>query len=156
MKRALILGLTMVALASVALSQSKNTPPSKDKSEEPAPPPPSASVNPSSIDFKDQVAKKTSKPQRVTVTNTGGKVLYINSAVMDGDNKEDFSITRDTCTGATIAVNKSCVIDIALTPAATERRTAVLIITDNAVDSPQKVKLIGNGINSSAVPPGER
>jgi hypothetical protein len=156
MKRALILGLAIVALTLVALGQSKNTPRSKDKSEEPAPPPPSATVNPSSIDFKDQVAKKTSKPQRVTITNTGGKGLYINSAVMDGDNKEDFSVTRDTCTGATIGVNKSCVIDIALTPAATERRIAMLIITDNAVDSPQKVKLIGNGINSSAVPPGER
>jgi hypothetical protein len=119
MKRALILGLTIVTLAFVALSQTKNTPGSKDKPEEPAPPPPSASVNPSSIDFKDQVAKKTSKPQRVTITNTGGKVLYINSAVMDGDNKEDFSITRDTCTGATIVVIKSCVIVFALTPAAT-------------------------------------
>ncbi len=155
MKRALILGLTIVALAFIALSQTKNTPGGKDKPEEPGTPP-SATVNPSSIDFKDQVAKKTSKPQRVTITNTGGKGLYINSAVMDGDNKEDFSVTRDTCTGATIGVNKSCVIDIALTPASTERRIAMLIITDNAVDSPQKIKLIGNGINSSAVPPGER
>ena len=155
MKRALILSLTIVALAFVAVSQTKNTADRKDKPEEPGTPP-SAAVNPSSIDFKDQVTKKTSKPQRVTITNTGGKVLYINSAVMDGDNKEDFSVTRDTCTGATIGVNKSCVIDIALTPAATERRTAMLIITDNATDSPQKVKLIGNGINSSAVPPGER
>ena len=156
MKRALIFGLTIITLALVALGQTKNTPRNKDKSEEPGPPPPSASVNPSSIDFKDQVARKTSKPQRVTITNTGGKELYINSVVMDGDNKEDFSIARDTCTGATIAVNKSCVIDIAITPGATERGIAMLVITDNAADSPQKVKLIGNGINSSAVPPGQR
>jgi hypothetical protein len=155
MRRALVLGLTIVALAFVALSQTKNPSGSKDKSDAQAPPP-SASVNPSSIDFKNQVAKKTSKPQRVTITNTGGKELYINSAVIDGDNKEDFSITGDTCTGATIGVNKSCIIDIALTPAATERRIAILVITDNAIDSPQRVKLIGNGINSSAVPPGER
>ena len=149
MKRALILSMTIVALAFVALSQTKNTPGSKDKPEEPGPPP-SASVNPSSIDFKDQVAKKTSKPQRVTITNTGGKALYINSVVLDGDNKEDFSVTGDTCTGATIGVNKSCVIDVALTPAITERRVAMLVITDNAIDSPQKVSLIGKGINSSA------
>lgn len=155
MKRALVLGLTIVALAFAALSQTKNTSGSKDRSDEQAPPP-SASINPLSIDFKNQVAKKTSKPQRVTITNTGGKELYINSAVVDGDNKEDFSITGDTCTGATIGVNKSCIIDIALTPAATERRIAMLVITDNAIDSPQKVKLIGNGINSSAVSPGER
>src|SRR5437867_13040719 len=107
MKRALILGLTIAALALVAFGQTKNTPRSKDKSEELGPPPPSASVNPSSIDFKDQVAKKTSKPQRVTITNTGGKELYINSAVMDGYNKYDFSIARDTCTWATNSVYKS-------------------------------------------------
>ena len=149
MKRALLMCLTIMALAFAGLSQTKNTSGSKDKSDEQAPPP-SASVNPSSIDFKDQVAKKTSKPQRVTITNTGGKALYINSVVLDGDNKEDFSVTGDTCTGATIGVNKSCVIDVALTPAITERRVAMLVITDNAIDSPQKVSLIGKGINSSA------
>ena len=46
MKRALIFGLTIITLALVALGQTKNTPRSKDKSEEPGPPPPSASVNP--------------------------------------------------------------------------------------------------------------
>ena len=148
MKRALLMCLTIMALAFAGLSQTKNTSGSKDKSEQA--PPPSASVNPSSIDFKDQVAKKTSKPQRVTITNTGGKALYINSVVLDGDNKEDFSVTGDTCTGATIGVNKSCIIDVALTPAITERRIAMLVITDNAIDSPQKVSLIGKGINSSA------
>jgi len=152
MKRALVLGLTIVALALVALSQTKNTPGNKDKSDEQAAPP-SASLNPSGIDFKDQVAKKASKPQTITITNTGGKELYINSAVIDGDNKEDFSMTKDTCTGATIGVNKSCIIDIVITPGAAERRTAMLVLTDNAIDSPQKASLIGRGINSSAVPP---
>jgi centrosomal CEP192-like protein len=155
MKRPLVLVFMIVALAFTASSQTKNTPGSNDKPEE-QPPPPSASANPSSVDFKDQVARKTCKPQRVTITNTGGKGLYINSAVIDGDNKEDFTIVSDTCTGATIGVNKSCTIDIALTPAVPERRIATLVITDNAKDSPQKVPLIGNGINSSAVRPGGR
>src|SRR6266498_3490269 len=150
MKPALILGLTIIALAVAALGQAKNTSGTKDKSDEQAPPP-SASINPSSLDFKDQVAKKASKPQRITITNTGGKDLYINSIVIDGDNKEDFSTTRDTCTGATISANKTCVVDIIITPSATERRVATLVITNTALDSPQKVRLTANGINSSAV-----
>lgn len=155
MKRALILGLTIIGLAFGAPSQTiTNTSDSKDKSGEQASAP-VVSVNPSTIDFKDQVAKKASKPQRITVTNSGGKDLYINSVVIEGDNKEDFSMTRDTCTGTTIGANKSCVIDVALTPGAAERRVAMLVITDNALDSPQRVRLIGNGINSSAVRPGE-
>lgn len=110
-------------------------------------------INPASLDFGDQVAKKASKPQRITLTNTGNSKLYINSVVIGGDHKDDFAITHDTCTGATIEANKSCVIDIAFAPKATERRKANVEITDNAVDSPQRVTLTGNGINSVDVPP---
>ena len=153
MKRALVLGPIIAALCFIVLAEATNkNAASKDKLEEQAAPP-SANINPASIEFKDQVAKKASKPRRVTITNTGGKELYINSAVIDGDNKEDFAFSNDTCTGATINANKSCVIDIVFTPAVTEKRKAVLTITDNAVDSPQRVTLIGNGINSAAVPP---
>jgi hypothetical protein len=153
MKRAPVLGLAMIALSVIALSQTTEiNAGSKDRHEVQAASP-SASINPTSIDFKDQVTKKASKPQRVTITNTGGKELYINSAVVDGDNKEDFAFSNDTCTGSTISVNKSCILDIVFTPAVTERRKAVLTITDNATDSPQRVTLSGNGINSAAVPP---
>jgi hypothetical protein len=156
MKRALVLNLTIVALVIGALSQTPKSPTgNKNKPEEQAPPP-NASITPSSVDFKDQVATKTSKPQTITITNLGGKEFYINSAVIDGDNKEDFSVTKDMCTGATIAVKKSCTIDVAVTPAKPERRIANLVITVNAVDNPQKVGLIVNGINSSAVRPGGR
>src|ERR1044071_5063357 len=135
MKRVLVLGLTMVALSVIALAQStKNNAGSKVKSEGQAQPP-IASINPASIDFKDQVTKKASKPQRITITNTGGKELYINSVVVDGDNKEDFAFGKDTCTGATIGINKSCIIDIVFTPGVTERRKAVLTITDDVTDS---------------------
>jgi hypothetical protein len=153
MKRALVSGLIIVALSAIVLAQTtKNNAGSEDKSEEQAAPP-VASINPASIAFKDQVTKKASKPQRITITNTGRKELYINSAVLDGDNKEDFAFSKDTCTGTTIGISKSCIIDIVFTPAVTERRKAELTITDNATDSPQRVALTGNGINSVAVPP---
>jgi Abnormal spindle-like microcephaly-assoc'd, ASPM-SPD-2-Hydin len=152
MKRASVLGLMIAALSMTILAQPRNKAGDKGRSEGQAAPP-SASINPVTIDFKDQVAKKASKPQRITVTNTGGKGLYVNSVVVDGDNKEDFTISNDSCTGSTIAANKSCIIDIIFTPAVTERRKGVLTITDNAVDSPQRVAITGNGINSADVPP---
>jgi hypothetical protein len=111
-------------------------------------------LDPGTVDFGDQVAKRRSKPQRIVVTNTGGKKLYINSVVLDGDNKQDFALAGDTCTGATIASGKSCVIDVTFTPYAIERRKATIVLTDNAPDSQQNVILIGNGINSVDVPPG--
>jgi hypothetical protein len=115
--------------------------------------PPSVSLNPGSLDFGDQVAKSVSKPQRITVTNTGEKPLYVNSVVIDGDNREDFAVVNDTCTGATVAAAKSCVIDVSITPAEIGSRKAAVVITDNAIDSPQRVEMVGNGINSSRVPP---
>jgi hypothetical protein len=152
------LGFLIVALSVVASPQSASQP-ARNKTvagqTQGQAAPPSASINPASLDFGDQVAKRSSKAQRVTVTNTGGKPLYINSAVIDGDNKADFVIAHDTCTGATVNAAKSCVIDVVFTPAVNERRRAVLVLTDNAIDSPQRVALAGNGINSADVPPRE-
>ncbi|MEK6300892.1 MAG: choice-of-anchor D domain-containing protein [Acidobacteriota bacterium] len=154
MKRALVLGFILAALSITASAQTNNKAGEKGKTEEQAAPP-TVTINPTTIDFKDQVTKKASKPQRITLTNTGGKELYINSAVLEGDNKDDFTISSDTCTGSTIVGNKSCFVDVVFTPAVTERRKATLTITDNAADSPQRVVLGGNGINSAAVRPGD-
>jgi hypothetical protein len=115
--------------------------------------PPSISITPDRLDFADQVVKRASKPQRLTVTNTGGKKLYINSVALSGDDQQDFTVARDTCTGATIDAQKSCVVDVIFAPTATERRKSSLIFTDNALNSPQTVQLSGNGINSADVPP---
>ena len=152
MKRAMVLGLMIIALSIIGISQTAKSKAGKEKQEGQAAPP-SVTINPTSIDFKEQVSKRASKPQRVTVTNNGGKGLYINSVVVEGDNKEDFVISNDTCTGSTIDAGKSCVIDVVFTPAVSEKRKAMLTITDNALDSPQKVTLTGTGINSVNVPP---
>jgi hypothetical protein len=117
--------------------------------------PPAVNVTPASLDFDDQVVKRASKPKRLTVTNVGGKPLYINSVVLGGDNQQDFTLSHDTCTGATIGSQKSCVVDVVFTPAANERRRATVTLTDNAPNSPQAVQLSGSGINSVSVPPSQ-
>jgi hypothetical protein len=150
MKRALPFTVLLVLLLVLGFSQ--KTP----KAEKPSDPP-SVKLDPGTVDFGDQVAKRRSKPQRIVVTNTGGKKLYINSVVIDGDNKKDFTLMGDTCTGATIGSGKSCVIDVIFTPAVNDKRKAMIVLTDNAPspDSQQNVILIGNGINSVDVPPRE-
>jgi hypothetical protein len=117
--------------------------------------PPSVSVNPGNIDFGEQVTKKPGKAQRITVTNTGGKKLYINSVVIAEDDQQDFTISHDTCTGKEIEAKKSCVIDVVFTATVNDRRKSKLVLTDNAIDSPQRLLLTGVGINSVAVPPSK-
>ena len=141
MKRTLVTGFSIIALFSlVAIAQTTGAPPS-------------VTLSPSSIDFKDQVVGKASRPQRITLTNTGGKPLYVNSVTIVDGESSDFGLSGDTCTGSTIGPGKSCVIDVSFTPSATGSRKSTLTITDNAVDSPQRVPLYGSGINSAAVPP---
>ena len=153
MSRIIICSFLIINLLSFADPQWGANQSKKDNPAQQEKAPPRATINPYSVDFKDQVVKKASKPQRITITNSGEKPLYINSAVLDGDNKDDFSMPSDTCTGATIAVGKSCVLDVRMTPTTTGYRKATITITDNAIDSPQKIELNGNGINSVRVPP---
>jgi hypothetical protein len=115
--------------------------------------PPAATLAPEAVDFGDQVAKRSSKPRRITVTNSGGKALYINSASITGENLEEFVMTADTCTGARVGPNKSCVIDVIFSPLTPGSRKAALKLMDNATDSPQTARLTGNGINSIDSPP---
>jgi hypothetical protein len=117
--------------------------------------PPSVQVNPDNLDFGEQVTKKPGKPRRLTLTNTGGKKLYINSVALSGDAQQDFTMSNDTCTGKEIEPGKSCIVDVVFTPSVNERRNTTLIFTDNAFDSPQNIKLTGVGINSVAVPPSK-
>lgn len=117
------------------------------------PSPPYVSMVPDNLDFGDQVVRRTSAAKRVTVKNTGGQSLYFDSVDLGGDNPTAFAVLKDTCTGATVDPNKACIIDVTFTPSATGGRNARLKLSDNALDSPQRLKLKGNGINSNDVPP---
>jgi len=114
---------------------------------------PYVSLVPDHLDFGDQVIGRRSKAKRITVTNAGGKSLNIRSVTCNGDNWSDFSVVNDTCTGATIAPNRACIIDVTVNPSDTEERNASLKLEDNAPDSPQALSLTGNGINSDDIPP---
>jgi hypothetical protein len=119
----------------------------------PPPSPPAATLTPDNLDFGNQVVRRTSAVKRITIQNTGGKSLYIESVTVGGDNPNSFAITSDTCSGATVDANKACVVGITFAPSGTGGRNARLRFNDNALDSPQRLKLKGNGINSNDVPP---
>ena len=150
MKTLLAIAPIVFALTQLALSHQPATTPGKGKQTSPA----SVKIDPSSIDFGDQVTKKSSKYQRITATNTGGKKLYVNSVVVSGDDSKNFTPVGDTCTGATIDPGKSCVVDVCFTPSRAETHKAAIVFTDDATDSPQTVPLTGKGINSADVRPG--
>ena len=123
--------------------------------QDPAPPPapPFVSLMPDNLDFGSQVVRRTSAAKRITVKNAGGQPLHIDSVDLGGDNPTAFAVLKDTCTGATLDPNRACIVDVTFNPSKTGGRNARLKLNDNALDSPQRLRLKGNGINSNDVPP---
>jgi len=121
----------------------------------PTPPqtPPSVTLNPDNLGFGNQVVRRTSAAKRITVKNTGGQSLYIDSVSITGDNPNSFAISNDTCTGAAVPANRACIVDVTFTPTGTGERNARVKLINNAPDNPQRLKLKGTGINSNDVAP---
>lgn len=116
-------------------------------------PPSYVTLTPDNLDFGDQVVRRTSAAKRIMVRNMGASSLYVDSVDLGGDNPNSFAISKDTCTGAKVEPDRTCMVEVTFTPSRTGGRNARIKITDNALDSPQRLKLKGNGINSSAVAP---
>lgn len=110
------------------------------------PTPPVVSLSPTSLTFNSQAVNSTSPAQTVTLTNSGGAPLTINSISVTGANGADFSQTNTCPTGSTtLAVNASCAINVTFTPSASGSRSATVSISDDAGGSPQSVSLSGTG-----------
>ncbi|HWW77443.1 MAG TPA: choice-of-anchor D domain-containing protein [Pyrinomonadaceae bacterium] len=147
----LVAGAGLVAAVRVAARMAASAPRApQEHFEAPA----AATLDPSGVDFDEQVVGRWSRAQRVVVTNTGGAPLHVNSVSVVGDDAGKYSVEKDTCTGAEVVPYRACVIDIAFLPTAKDDFDAELKLTDNAPDSPQTIRLTGEGINSVMVPPG--
>jgi len=98
--------------------------------------------------FGNQPLKSIAGPLLVTVTNPASANLVMGSVAISGTNASDFSET-DNC-GAVLP-SGNCVVNVSFTPAALGSRTASLVFTDNAVNSPQSITLTGTGIATGAI-----
>ena len=96
-------------------------------------------ISPTSIDFGTQPLGTTTS-RDVTLANPTKKLLNILGISVTGD----FASPGNTCSGA-VQPGQQCVITITFRPASLGAQTSVLIINDDANNSPQKVKLSGNG-----------
>jgi hypothetical protein len=103
-------------------------------------------VNPIAIDYGDQPVGQSSGPQSMGITNTGTVPLLIQSITLSGDDAGDYAIQADSCLGASLAPQAACVVSITFMPKVASSRSANLIITDNAADSPQIIPLSGHGL----------
>ena len=107
---------------------------------------PAVSLSAPGLAFASQLKGTTSAAQTETITNTGNDSLIVSTVVLAGTNVADFAASSDTCTGATVAPNRTCTVSVTFTPSGTGDRGATLNFADNASNSPQGVNLSGTGI----------
>jgi hypothetical protein len=105
-----------------------------------------ATVNPGSLVFANQIFGTASSAQSVVVTNTGTVALMPTSIAMIGD----FSET-DNCRNATLAGGANCSIQVTFTPTATGNRTGQMTIYANVYGGQLSVALSGTGAAAGVV-----
>jgi hypothetical protein len=106
------------------------------------------SFAPASLTFAAQDVGTTSAAQTITATNNGDQSLFFNNVATSG-NTLDFTIGTDDCIGNVLAPGGSCSISVTFSPTATGTRTANVVYTDNAPNSPQVVPLTGTGTGTN-------
>jgi hypothetical protein len=100
---------------------------------------PRAGLNEDELNFGTHKVGSSST-QTITLTSTGDTPLLIQGVTVSGSS--DF--TTSSCP-ASLAVNSSCTITVTFKPSAKQSRSGTLVITDNALSSPQTVSLSGRG-----------
>jgi hypothetical protein len=84
----------------------------------------SPSVTTNELDF-GIVKVGSSSEKTVTITNAGGYNLVLSQGTVEGADKDQFSLSSDTCSKKTIEPNGSCSITIKFSPTSTGAKTAV-------------------------------
>jgi hypothetical protein len=107
---------------------------------------PSISFSSSALTFGTQAVDTESAPQIITVTNTGSAPLTVNTVATTGDFNE-----TDTCTGASVAVNATCTIQVIFLPTATGGQSGVLTVYGNVAGGQATATLSGTSGNAASI-----
>jgi hypothetical protein len=105
------------------------------------PSPPQVTISPASLTFANQVVNTTSASQTLTVTNTGGSNLVINSI---SDSPSQFAFTGPGST--TIAPGAHVAYGVTFTPTAAQPYSGSLVLNTNASAVSSTVPESGTGI----------
>jgi hypothetical protein len=101
---------------------------------------PAAVLSPTFLTFGEQLVGTASQPQAITLTNAGNLPLEVTAIAAAGD-----FMQTNNC-GGSVAVEATCTLQVAFTPAAQGERTGVLTISHNGFGDPATVNLSGTGV----------
>jgi HYDIN/CFA65/VesB-like, Ig-like domain len=99
-------------------------------------------LNPTSLNFGD-VPGGEKKTLTSTLTNTGTETLHFNGTTITGMDEGDFSESADC--PRSLGAGDYCTIYVTFAPQGLEKRSADLLISDDAPGSPQRSAYPGYG-----------
>ena len=94
------------------------------------------------VDFGNQNIGSQSTPSTMTLTNSGGTAVAINSII--SSDPAEFPITSLSCAG-TLPPRASCALSVAFNPATSGQRVATISVTSTGLGSPQTIAVSGTG-----------
>jgi hypothetical protein len=97
--------------------------------------------------FGSRPVGSTSAPLMLTLTNIGSSTVSISGVT--NSNTTDFTITANNC--SSLSQTATCTIAVSFHPSAAGARNATMIVTSDAVNSPQSFTFTGNGTSGGAL-----
>jgi hypothetical protein len=111
---------------------------------------PAIKLTPTAPTFGSQLVGTPSTGRLVTVSDTGTAPLHVGALQLAGADPGDFKASADTCSGATLAVNQSCTVQLGFEPTVAGAQSATLqvpsdALTTTATAGPATAALTGTG-----------
>jgi len=115
--------------------------------------PQNISVSPSSLISDSMCAGGSTDPKNLTVTNTGGTNLVIDSVSLTGADAYQYAVVSDGCSGKTLASSQTCPLSVAFSPKQEGGiKSSLKIISDDPDSNIAEVLLTGNAAPASNLP----
>ena len=105
---------------------------------------PTVRISPAALSFPARAPGTNGPAQTVTVSNSGAETVIFTGITASGD----FTILpSSTCVrdSDSLSPGTDCTVAVTFTPLGTGQRDGEIVINDNAMDSPQRIKLSGTG-----------
>jgi uncharacterized Zn-binding protein involved in type VI secretion len=114
---------------------------------------PVRTISTDTLAFGSENVDSAGPAHSVTLGSSADAALKVSDVKLSGQNAQDFLVSQDTCTGASILVGAAgCSIAVRFAPSSVGPESATMTITDNS-DAPATVALTGTGIVSTGGAP---
>jgi hypothetical protein len=106
-------------------------------------------LTPLTLTFPSTMISSTSPAQNITISNTGGTVIALQTPSVSG---VDFKVAANTC-GTSLASGVGCTVSIVFAPTASGSRSGIFTITDDSGTQTASLSGIGTSPATDALSP---